>query len=152
MRREQAAELGIETIADLAAHANRLSLGSDYEFFARPEWAALQLQYGLDFAARVSMDATLMYQAVQAGEVDVITAFSTDGRIAAFDLVVLADTREAFPPYDALLLVAPDSQPAVVAALSALEGSINNESMRAANRSVDLDGGTVSDAATGLVD
>jgi len=148
MRRALAAELGVATIADLAAHTDRLSLGSDYEFFARPEWAALQLQYGLDFSKRVSMDATLMYQAVQAGEVDVITAFSTDGRIAAFDLVVLADPRDAFPPYDALLLIAPGTGPVVVEALKTLEGTIDNESMRAANRSVDLDGGTVNDAAT----
>lgn len=152
MRREHAAGLGIATIADLTRHAHELSLGSDYEFFARPEWAALQLQYGLDFSARVSMDATLMYQAVRAGEVDVITAFSTDGRIAAFDLVVLTDPREAFPPYDALLLIAPGAGPEVPGALSALEGTITNESMRAANRSIDLDGGTIGDAAALLDD
>ena len=42
-----------------------------------------------------------------AGEVDVISAFSTDGRIAAYDLVLLDDPREAIPPYDAVLLLAP---------------------------------------------
>lgn len=78
-----------------------LRIGSDYEFFSRPEWAALQEKYGLQFAGPVSMDSSLMYAALEAGEVDIITAFSTDGRIAAIDLVVLDDTRDAFPPYDA---------------------------------------------------
>ena len=147
MRRDHANELGIDSIVDLALYARDLSLGSDYEFFARPEWAALQLQYGLDFSQRVSMDSTLMYQAARAGEVDVITAFSTDGRIAAFDLVVLDDPREAFPPYDALLLISRETSPSVATALAGLENSINGRAMRNANRSVDLDGGSIAAAA-----
>ena len=47
------------------------------------------------------MDPSLMYQAVANGQVDVISAFSTDGRIAALDLVLLEDERGAIPPYDA---------------------------------------------------
>ena len=106
MRRDRAEQLGIATIADLAAHAANLSMGGDLEFFSRPEWAALQSAYGLQFARRRDFDPTFMYQAVTDGEVDVISAFTSDGRIAANDLLVLADPAGAILPYDAIVLIA----------------------------------------------
>ena len=93
-----------------------------------------------------------MYKAVQSGDVDVITAFSSDGRIAAFDLVVLEDDRHAFPPYDAVLLLGPRaaSHPALEAALQPLIGAIDVEKMRTANQLVDLDGKSRQEAAQWL--
>ena len=81
-----------------------LSVGGDYEFFQRPEWRAIQERYGLSFREQRSMDPSLMYEAVANRQVDLIGAFSTDGRIAALDLVVLEDERHAIPPYDAVIL------------------------------------------------
>ena len=107
MRRQQAEEIGARQIGDLAAFARRLVIGGDYEFFGRPEWIAIRDTYALAFESQRTMDASLMYQAVVGGQVDVISAFSTDGRIAAFDLVVLEDERGAIPPYDALILAGP---------------------------------------------
>jgi osmoprotectant transport system permease protein len=150
MPRALATTLGVRTIDDLAVHANRLRIGADYEFFSRPEWSKLRAQYDLGFSELVSMDSTLMYAAAAAGEVDVISAFSTDGRIAAFDLMLLQDPREALPPYDAVLLLsrdAADRLPGLRTALAGLDGAIDAEAMRAANRLVDLDGGTVDQAA-----
>jgi osmoprotectant transport system permease protein len=106
MRRDRAERLGIATIADLAAHAANLSMGADLEFFSRPEWRAVQSAYGLQFASRRDFDPTFMYQAVTDGEVDVISAFTSDGRIAADDLLVLADPAGAILPYDAIVLIA----------------------------------------------
>ncbi|HVB37574.1 MAG TPA: ABC transporter permease/substrate-binding protein, partial [Vicinamibacterales bacterium] len=100
MREPQAARLGVRTITQLAPHAPELTIGSDYEFFARPEWQALRQLYGLRFRSQRSMDPALMYQAIQQGTVDVISAYSTDGRIAALNLRVLDDDRGAIPPYD----------------------------------------------------
>ena len=94
-----------------------------------------------------------MYAAVAAGEVDVVSAFSTDGRIAAFDLVVLEDTRGALPPYDAVVLLnsaTADRHRGLRAALAALDGTIDADAMRAANRSVDIDGGSVVATARAL--
>ena len=153
MARSRAQALGITTIDDLVPRASEMKIGGDYEFFGRPEWEALSGQYGLRFAQRVSMDSSLMYSAVAAGEVDVISAFSTDGRIPAFDLVLLDDTRGALPPYDAVLLVAPGAEsraPGLLSALKALDGAIDAGLMRAANAHVDLDGGTVAEAADTL--
>jgi osmoprotectant transport system permease protein len=155
MTRKRAEELGVHTIEDLIPLAPRLKMGGDYEFFGRPEWRDLMNAYGLDFQALVTMDSTLMYTAVATGEVDVITAFSSDGRIPAFDLMLLQDTRNALPPYDAVVLLGPDAErrhPGVRRVLGTLDGAIDADAMRAANRHVDLDGGTVPEAATLLAE
>jgi len=150
MRAEHARRLGVARISQLAAHAPRLEIGGDYEFFQRPEWTTLQRVYGLAFAAERSMDSSLMYQAVSQGEVDVITAFSTDGRIAAQGITLLEDDRGAIPPYDAIVLVGArlaDEQPEVVAALAGLAGSIDAERMRRMNLAVDRDGRSPAEVA-----
>jgi osmoprotectant transport system permease protein len=150
MTAARANELSIRSIADLTVQATGLRIAGDYEFFARPEWAALEDLYGLDFASRVSMDSTLMYPAVVAGEVDVISAYSTDGRIAAFDLAVLSDPRGALPPYDAVLLLAPGAGtrwPQLAGQLATLDRAISPQAMRNANRAVDIDGQSVQAAA-----
>jgi osmoprotectant transport system permease protein len=141
MRRDRARALNVRSVADLAAAAPRLKLGSDYEFFQRPEWKRLRNTYGLTFAQRISFDSTFMYGAVRERHVDVITAFSSDGRIAAFDLVVLSDPRQAFPPYDAVLLLSPRAaaDARVVRALQPLVGRLPVERMRQANLMVDRD-------------
>ena len=75
-----------------------------------------------------------MYRAAAAGEVDVISAYTSDGRIAHYDLVVLGDPKQAIPPYDAILLVSPARQrPRVLAALQPLVGAIDVKLMREAN-------------------
>jgi osmoprotectant transport system permease protein len=82
------------------------------------------------------MQAEFMYSAAGAREVDVISAYTSDGRIAEHDLVVLGDPKQAIPPYDAILLVSPkraDDQ-AFLAALRPLVGAIDVEAMREANR------------------
>ncbi len=152
MRRDTAEALGIHTISDLAPHLRGMKLGSDYEFFSRPEWARLRTLYGLEPRERVSFDSTFMYKAVQSGAVDVITAFSSDGRIAAFDLVVLEDDLRSFPPYDAVLLLGPRAaaHPELEVALQPLVGAIGVEKMRKANELVDLDGKSRQEAAKWL--
>jgi osmoprotectant transport system permease protein len=141
MRRDRAAALGIASIADLAGQAPRLKLGSDLEFLARPEWKAVAAAYGLRFESQRPFQPTFMYRALAGGDVDVISAFSSDGRIAADHLVTLTDPRAAIPPYDAVVLVSPrrarDAR--FLAALRPLVGRIPVEAMRAANYSVDRD-------------
>jgi osmoprotectant transport system permease protein len=141
MRRDRAERLGIATIADLAAHAGQLEIGGDFEFFARPEWTALQSAYGLRFASRREFESTFMYQAVASGEVDVISAFTSDGRIAANDLLVLADPAGAILPYDAIVLIAARRATDAVlrSALEPLLDAIPLALMQEANYRVDRD-------------
>jgi osmoprotectant transport system permease protein len=143
MGRDRAKELRVARIGDLADVAARLEIAGDYEFFQRAEWKALVATYGFDFAVERSMDPALMYRALAEGEVDVISAFSTDGRIAAFDLVLLEDDRGVIPPYDAIVLVSARlrrEQPEVIEALRELAGAIDAETMRRLNLRVDRDG------------
>jgi osmoprotectant transport system permease protein len=139
MRRDRAEDLGVATIADLAAHAPRLDIGGDFEFFARPEWLALRDRYGLEFAGRREFESTFMYQAVVDGAVDVISAFTTDGRIVADDLVVLDDPAGAILPYDAIILIAADraNDALLRRALAPLIGAIPLSLMQEANYRVD---------------
>jgi osmoprotectant transport system permease protein len=141
MRRDRAAALGIHSIADLAQHAGDLTFGTDLEFLSRPEWTALKNAYGLAFKAQRSYTPTFMYRALEAGDVDVITAFSSDGRIAAQGLDVLTDPRHAIPAYDAIVLIAPRRAHDEVLrrALTPLIGKIDVGPMREANFMVDRD-------------
>jgi osmoprotectant transport system substrate-binding protein/osmoprotectant transport system permease protein len=135
MPRKKADDLGIASIADLAGHATQLAIAGDYEFFERPEWKALQSAYGLNFRQQRTMQSDFMYQAAANGDVDVVSAYSSDGRIAKYDLKVLADPKHAIPPYDAILLVAPKraTDDKLMGALKLLVGAVNVATMREAN-------------------
>ena len=140
VRREDANRLDLTRISDLTPYVSTWVMGGDYEFFARPEWSSIRETYGLEFAELRTMDSTLMYQAAAQGNVDVITAFSSDGRISAYDLVVLQDDRGAIPPYDALVLASRQLSaraPAVTSALARLDGRIDVDRMRTLNLAVD---------------
>jgi osmoprotectant transport system substrate-binding protein/osmoprotectant transport system permease protein len=140
MTEARAATLGVRRISDLSPHAADLEVGGDYELFGRPEWRDIRSTYGLRFAAERAMDPSLMYQAIAAGEVDVIGAYSTDGRIAALRLRLLEDDRHVIPPYDAVLLARPrlrEQRPAVWAALRELAGGIDQGTMQRLNLAVD---------------
>jgi osmoprotectant transport system permease protein len=154
MRRDRAGALAARAIGDLARHAPSMRLGGDYEFFQRPEWAHVRDAYGLSFRELVSFDSSFLYEAIAKGEVDAIAAFSSDGRIALHDLVVLEDTAPALPPYDAVLLLSPAlaDDGDVVAALSPLVSAIPVEAMRQATLMVDRDDDkrTVREAAAWL--
>ena len=134
------------------AHAGALAIGGDYEFFGRAEWAAVQRAYGLRFARTASFDPSLLYEAVARGEVDVISAFSSDGRIAA-----LRSGRARRPARRAPALRRDDparpprrGDPRIACALASLH--VDVDEMRQANAMVDRDGKPARDAAAWLLD
>jgi osmoprotectant transport system permease protein len=141
MRGDRARALAVASLADLAAKAPGLKLGSDLEFLSRPEWTAIRDGYGLSFSRQTSYQPTFMYRALEDSEADVISAFSSDGRIAADHLVILADPKAALPPYDAVILLSPRAakDARLRKALSPLIGAIPVAAMQAANFSVDRD-------------
>jgi osmoprotectant transport system permease protein len=152
MRRDTAEALGIDSLDDLAPLAGDLVIGGDPEVFARSEWTATRDAYGLGRMETRTMDTTFMYSAVRDGQVDVITAYTTDGRIAAFDLAVLDDPLAVLPPYDAVILLSPGAaqRPGLAQALAPLIGAIDADTMREANRRVDLGDQTPAQAAAWL--
>jgi osmoprotectant transport system permease protein len=139
MRADRAAELRVKSLDDLVPVASQLSVGGDPEFFERPEWISVRDAYGLRFGRTRNFAPTFMYNALQSGEADVISAYTSDGRIAADKLVVLEDPRAALPSYDAMIMMSPRiaNDEGVIKALQPLIGKINVEAMREANFSVD---------------
>ncbi|HEX2594147.1 MAG TPA: glycine betaine ABC transporter substrate-binding protein, partial [Rhizomicrobium sp.] len=139
MRKDKADALHINSLADLAAYAPRLKIGGDFEIFQRPEWRAVVKAYGLSFAKQQVFQPNFMYRAVTAGDVDVISAFSSDGRIAEYNLKILSDPKGALPPYDAVLLVSPQraKDDKFLAALKPLIGAVDLKTMQQANLMVD---------------
>lgn len=152
MKRERAETLGVRSIADLSRVAPELTLGADLEFLGRPEWAAIGRAYRLRFGRQRSYQPTFMYRALASGDVDVISAFSSDGRIAADDLVILSDPAGAVLSYDAVLLLAPgrETDAELVGALRPLLGAIGIEVMQRANYAVDGEGASPATAAAAL--
>jgi osmoprotectant transport system substrate-binding protein len=142
MRGEQARELKLRTLSDIAAVAPKLRLGVGYEFLERPDgFPGLAKKYGLRFAEspRV-MDLGLLYRALQSKQVDVVAGSNTDGLIAALGLVVLEDDRHYFPPYDAVPIVrreALERYPALRTLFGQLAGKLTADDMRHLNYAID---------------
>lgn len=142
VRGKQADALNLQTISDLASHASELTGGFTSEFMERPDgYPGLREAYGFVLGSTVDLEPGLMYSAVAEGQVDVICAFSTDGRIAEYKLKVLDDDKLFFPPYDAAPIVRGEllrEHPEVRTALMALAGTISDDEMRQMNYAVDV--------------
>jgi len=139
MRTDRARELGAETLDDLVPVGQRLTVGGDPEFFERPEWISVRDTYGIEFRNTRNFSPTFMFNALRSGEADAISAYSTDGRLAADTYFLLEDPQEALPSYDAMLMLSPRiaGNEELIAALQPLIGTITPEAMRKANFSVD---------------
>jgi glycine betaine/choline ABC-type transport system substrate-binding protein len=154
---ERAAELGVETISDLIAVSGDLTFGATQEFLTRPDGlpGLMETYQGLQFADAQGFDPGLVYQAVDSGDVDVISAFATDGRIPALGLVTLEDDLGFFPPYYAAPLVRQellDEDPAVADVLNSLAGSLDDQTMADLNAQVDVEGEEPEDVARAFLE
>ncbi|MGE5231729.1 MAG: glycine betaine ABC transporter substrate-binding protein [Deltaproteobacteria bacterium] len=143
VRRRTAERLGLRTLSDLSRAAPGLTAGLSPDFIGRPDGLpGIAQAYGIRFKAVHALGPAVKYQALAAGKVDVIDGYATDGFIARYDLVVLADDRRFFPPYQAAALVGPRlprGVPRAVLALEELSGRITEAMMRQLNRRIEVD-------------
>ncbi len=149
-RPETADSLGLRGLSDLEASAGGLVGGFSPGFIGRADGLPGLEARGIRFGETRALLQAVKYAALTQGEVDLIDAYSTDGAIARYDLVVLRDDLAFFPPYDAAPLAGPGlyaERPAAALALSRLAGWIDEETMRRANERVELDQMAVADAA-----
>ena len=135
MPRERAEALGISSIADLARTRRELAIAGDYEFFERPEWKAMREAYGLHFRAQRQMQPDFMYQAAAAGEVDVMSAYTSDGQIANTIswCSTIPSTPSRLTTRSCCCHRARADDEMLIAALKPLIGAIDVELMREAN-------------------
>jgi osmoprotectant transport system permease protein len=143
-------DLPVERISDLRRHP-ALKFGLSQEFIGRADgWPGLKRAYALPQPTPSGLDHGLAYEAIAAGRIDVIDAYSTDAKIARYGLRVLEDDRGYFPRYDALLLYRadlPQRFPRQFEALKKLEGRIDARLMTRMNAAAELEGRSFAQAA-----
>lgn len=139
--RETAEKYNLKTVSDLAKVAQQLTLGPTIQFPNREDGLiGLEKTYNMNFKAVKPMETGLRYTALNSGETDVTDAFTTDGLIEKFDLVVLEDDKKFFPPYDAVTVVkeeALEKYPELEEVIGLLDGLITEEKMIKMNYEVD---------------
>lgn len=135
-----------ETYSELveASKTEDMVFGAPHAFYERPGdgYDAMVGVYPFEFSGEESLDPNVMYEAVKQGDVDVITAFTTDGRIERFDLAITTDDKGFFPKYDAVPLVRQETletYPELEDVLNELAGKISLEDMQKMNARVDID-------------
>ena len=156
VRQADAQSKGLASLEDLAAKLNageELTFGCNIEFYKRDDGLKpLQKAYGFEFPRSdvKRMETGLVYKALKDGDVDVGLVFATDGRIPAFDFVVLKDTKNYFPAYAITPTVRKetlDANPDLADHLNKLSSLFDDETMSALNAEVDVEKKSVSEVA-----
>jgi osmoprotectant transport system substrate-binding protein len=152
VRGEDARRLNIRTLTEAARYAPDWHAGFGYEFLERPDgYPAMARTYGFAFAGTPRiLDLGLLYRALLDKQVDLVAGNSTDGLIAARDLVILEDDKHCFPPYEAMPVVREETlvrYPEVRDAIGELAGRISDSEMRKMNYAVAGEGRDVTEVA-----
>lgn len=138
IRGEDARRLHLAALSQAAQYTPQWRAGFGYEFMERPDgYTGLARVYGLRFASPPQiMDLGLLYRALLAKQVDLVAGNSTDGLLAARDLVILQDDKHYFPPYEAVPIARQDfvaRYPEASSAIAELAGKISDEEMQKLN-------------------
>jgi osmoprotectant transport system substrate-binding protein len=156
MSKDGVKQTGINTLSDYAKAVNSgkaPSLALNAEFAGRPDGLpGLEKEYGfkmpLDKVKK--MDTGLTYQALRDKQVDSTLVFATDGRVAAFDFVILKDDKGFFPPYSLTPVVRKevlDKNPKLAPALNKLSAKLDDQTMAKLNAMIDVDKKPVEEVA-----
>jgi osmoprotectant transport system permease protein len=144
VRTDIAAQYNLRTISDLAHVSSSLTFGGSSEFLSRFDGLPnLKKQYGMFFSEEVIMDGIARYNAIANDEVQVIVAFSTDGTLLNFDIVVLEDDLDFFPPYHGAIIISnetAEAYPELLNVFRLLAGKLTDVVMRGLNYRVDVQG------------
>ncbi|MBN1555092.1 MAG: ABC transporter permease subunit [Phycisphaerae bacterium] len=140
VRQKDAGKYNWKCVSDLKGRAGNMTAGFTGEFMERADgYPGLSKTYGYKFGKAEDISPDLMYEALKQGDVDVIAAFSTDGRLEAYNLRVLQDDKNYWPPYDAATLVRQETlqkHPQLKPALDKLAGKIDVPTMQRLNYEV----------------
>ncbi|MGD2047623.1 MAG: glycine betaine ABC transporter substrate-binding protein [Gemmatimonadota bacterium] len=144
MDRSRAEELGVTRISDLIEVGPQLDAGFSIEFTNRQDgWPGLRDFYGIELGRMRALEHGLAYEAIDAGAIDLMDAYSTDGKLLRFDLRVLDDDRGFFPPYNAAPLVREETlaeHPEVQDVLELLAFRVTNDRIIELNDAVESEG------------
>ncbi len=145
MHEDKARALGVTRISDLLPHQRQLRAGLSHEFLERGDgFPRLAAAYGLDLAEVRGMEHGLAYKGIQTGTIDLVDAYTTDGKLLDYDVRVLEDDRDVFPPYDAAPIARMDvleRHPSLRPVLEELAFRIDEATMRKLNHDAEARGG-----------
>lgn len=146
VKRDRAGQLGLQKVGDLAQYPN-LNVVVSHEFLERADgWRGLAATYGLTHSVS-GIEHGLAYQAVEDDIIDVTDAYSTDGELERYDLIVLEDDKSYFPVYLAVPLIRSGLPQDARDAITQLAGSIDDNQMRSLNADVVVAGRSFADVA-----
>ena len=160
MNKDDAQKRGITTMSDLAKAVkggSKLTFASNAEFYARPDGLpGWQQAYGFEFERDnvKRMDTGLTYAALKDRQVDTAVVFATDGRIPAFNFVVLKDDKNYAAPYNLTPVVRKeilDKNPKLADLLNGVAAKLNDDTMAKLNASVDVEKKTPEEVAEGFL-
>lgn len=147
-----ASKNSIDSISDLIQYANNYTFGAEQEFFNRDDgYPGLIKAYGLKFKGTLKMDASLKYQAISQGKIQVTDAFTTDGQLKALKLKLLKDDKNFFPPYYAAPIVRDATlkkYPQIKTLLNKLAGTLDEDTMQELNYKADNEKQSISKVAS----
>lgn len=140
--KETADKYHLEKVSDLEKYKDQLRLGMDTQWMNRAGdgYPAFQKEYGFKFKSARPMQIGLVYDALKNKKLDIAVGYSTDGRIAAYNLKILKDDRNFFPPYDGSPLATEElikDHPEIDKALTKLENTISTKEMQKLNYEAD---------------
>lgn len=141
VRKDIAEKYKLKDYSDLQAVAGQLVFGAQYDFFEREDgFQALCDKYQLTFKQTIDLDNGLKYDAMRDKKLDVMIVYTTDGQLAASDVVVLQDDKNLFPSYLCGFVVREDTldtYPALGPLLDTLSNTIEDADMAEMNYRVE---------------
>ena len=145
-------ELGVTSISQLAPISKDLKFGAGHTFYTRLHdgYDGIVAVYGLNFSETLKMDTSLLYEAVDTGDLDVIVVFGTDSLLKKYDMTILEDDKGVFPPYHGAPLCRNETlekYPELREVLNTLAGAVDNQTIQKLNYQVDVEKRSVEDVA-----
>ena len=151
VRAEIAERYGLKTYSDLAAVADGLIFGAEYDFFEREDgYEALCAAYGMSFGKTMDLDIGLKYQALNQNKIDVMVIFTTDGQLSQADAVVLEDDLGFYPSYlcgNVVRNAVLEEHPELRGVFDKLTGIVTDAEMAEMNYAVESEGQEPADVA-----
>ena len=148
---ETAAKYNLKTFSDLARVSKDLVFGGGFEILNRNDGIPnLKKVYGIEFKQERAVEGVLRYTAIENNETQITEAFSTDGMLLEYDLTVLEDDKNFFPPYHAAAVIREETSqkyPELMGVLDKLTGALNDATMRELNYKVDVEKQNPNDVA-----
>ncbi|KAB8126647.1 ABC transporter permease/substrate-binding protein [Gracilibacillus oryzae] len=148
---EFAEQYNLTNISDLRSVQSEAEVGFTLEFSDREDgYLGIQEVYGIEFPNMTTMDPQIRYSSIEQGSINLVDAYSTDSELRRYNLQVLEDDQNLFPPYQGAPLLRQETlekYPELEGILNQLAGKINDDQMREMNYQVAVEGLSAAEVA-----